>query len=183
MTINFSFGQTTIFYKDFDSSEIKGEYSIVWSVDKNSITGENLLLKKRRKFEYEVFSGPSNNGWTDAEKILASGKYEIKADTLKLTTKHETIKTKSEIYSFRRNYIIKKIELTIKSDEKSKSYIFVCLVPVDKLDSFKAETDKLLKTLSDVALNKFIESDDRQFIGINREVEKIFWGRRFFLKN
>jgi hypothetical protein len=182
LAINLSYGQTTISYKDFDPTELKGEYSVVWSADKGLIVGENLILKKHRKFEYEVFSVGSNNGWTNTEKVLTSGKYEIKSDTLKLITKREVVKTKSEIYSFRKKYIIKNVQIVIKSDNKSLPYIFVFLVPLDKLEPFTAEIEKLPKTLSDIALQKFIESDDLLFIGIAREVEKLFWAKRFFLK-
>lgn len=181
--INLSDGQTIdITHKDFEARDMVGEYSIIWSADKYLILGENLRLKKHKKFEYEVFSAGMNNGWEDAEKILVSGKYLIKDDTLKLTIKNKAHKLKTEIFSFRVEYIVKKFELTSKSNETRKTHSFVCLVPIDKLKVFTTETDHLIENLTSVVIENFDDLNFGMLIGIRRETQQIFWDKRFFIK-
>jgi hypothetical protein len=183
LTYSYSVGQTVeIFLKDFKFNEIAGQYSIIWSADKNFVIGENLRLGKRKKFEYTIFAIGINGGGANTNKALMTGKFLIKNDTIKLKIKKKYHSHGSEIYSFRSEYLIKRFDLITEFNEVRKVYRFTCLIHPSLSNTFSSKVDNLKMNLSNTALEKFDDPAYSQIIEISQEVERIFWKDRLFLK-
>ena len=132
---------------DFNSNDLVTEYVIFWDMTRGSALGENIELKKNHKFDYSVFTIGDGVGYV--EKSLATGRYKIKGDTLRIIIKQKSNSIdRADVFSLRPYYLIR---TTNRRDNENKKYkTLICLVPGDKVGTW----DKAAATYHNISVDK-----------------------------
>jgi hypothetical protein len=130
----------------FGSGDLRNEYVIFWDLAEGSAIGENIEIKKNRRFEYSVFA--IGDGFGYVKKSMAKGRFRIEADTLKITItkKKSTHVDDFGVFTLNPYYIIK---TTIRQEEGKERRTLICLVPGDKAKTWDATVDSYVAASSD----------------------------------
>lgn len=161
-----------------DPPKLEGAFTLYWEISNQYFIGEQIIIQKKKSFEYQVFAWVPGQPTSLAQQTIVSGKFQVNGDTLLLFPTKTPRSFGPEIFNLKLKYLIRAIEII---NPQGTNRIIQCLIKINNPESLNHILELMPAHIEKYQLGKdllIVRSND---IGVETEV--LFYEERIFIQD